>query len=196
MNPTTSPIDEFLASVASKRVAPAGGTVAAVAGAMGASLCEMVCIHTLENDEYAAVSAETADLREEFRRRRGRLLDLAAADATVVEESFSEAAGELERSDRKRSVGVPLAIADACGAVLESAVTVIETGNRNAVADAATGAFLVDAALRSALFTARENLSLVSDPSSLEETERRLDGIESRADDARERAAARLDERT
>lgn len=45
------PINQFLADIASKNVTPAGGSGAAVVGAVGASLCEMVCIHTIWRDE-------------------------------------------------------------------------------------------------------------------------------------------------
>ncbi|WP_348533021.1 cyclodeaminase/cyclohydrolase family protein [Halolamina sediminis] len=40
--------ERFLADVASDRAAPAGVSAAAVTGALGAALCEMACIHTLE----------------------------------------------------------------------------------------------------------------------------------------------------
>lgn len=195
MNARTLTIEEFLARIASENVTPAGGSAAAVAGAIGTSLCEMVCIHTAENDEYADVAADVADSRAELRRQREHLLDLAEADATVVDELFSTTAGETEQSDVKRSIGIPLTIAEACGTVLELAVEVTAKGTRNALADAGTGVFLVRAALRAALFTVRTNTEFLSDRSFIDEVEQRAAEIEVRANDARERAMHQIEER-
>lgn len=195
MNSGTPTIDEFLARIASEHVSPAGGTAAAVVGAIGTSLCEMVCIHTVENDEYADVAADMADLRDELRRQREHLLDLALADATVVEELFSRTADEMEQSDVKRSIGIPLTIAVACGTVLELAVEVTAKGNRNALADAGTGVFVVHAALQAAIFTVRTNTESLSDQSFVDDVTQRAAEIEVQADNAREQVMHHIEER-
>lgn len=177
-------IDRFLSEIASENVAPAGGTATAVVGAIGASLCEMVCIHTVESDE----AAEFADVREILRKQRNHLLDLAETDASVVDDLFGGADGQPDEPGLKRSIGVPLTIAESCLTVLELAVDVTATGNRTAVADAATGVVLTHASLRAALFTVRSNLGQSADPSFVAEIERRVAEIEDRADEARNRA--------
>jgi len=179
-------IDRFLSEIASENVTPAGGTATAVVGAVGTSLCEMVCIHTVESDAGAA--AELAEVGEELRRERGHLLGLAEADASVVDDLFAGAGGEPDESGIKRSVGVPLTIAESCLIVLELGADVTATGNRTAVADAATGVVLTHAALRAALLTVRSNLSWSTDPSFVAETERRVAEIETQANDAYDRA--------
>jgi formiminotetrahydrofolate cyclodeaminase len=196
MNTRTSTIDEFLASTASDHVTPAGGTAAAVVGAIGASLCEMVCIHTVENDAHANVAGDLADRRDDFRTQRAHLLDLADADATVVDELFSTTAGETNPSAVKRSIGIPLTIADACLTVLDLAVEVTAKGNRNALADAGTGVFLVHAAVRAALFTVRTNTESLTDESFVDEVEQRAAEIELLAEDTHERAMQQIDSRT
>lgn len=188
-------IDEFLARIASENVTPAGGTAAAVVGAIGASLCEMVCIHTVEKDEYANVAADVADARDELWRQRDHLLELAEADAEVVDELFSTVDGNLNQSDIKRSIGIPLTVAVACQNVLDLAITVTRKGNRNALADAGTGVVLVHAALRASAFTVRSNVDPVSDQSFIDEVERRITEIESRADDAHEQVVHHIEER-
>ena len=193
MDYRTATIDEFLASIASENVSPAGGTAAAVAGAIGTSLCEMVCIHTTEHEEYASAAADMAEIRDELRRQREHLLDLATRDATVVDELFSTTTDGTDQSAIKRSVGVPLAIAVACGTVLDLAVEITARGNRNALPDAGTGVFLVRAALRASAFTVRENLDHVTDQSFRDDVEQRITRVESRADDAHERVRADLE---
>ena len=79
----TQPIDEFLSGIASRRVTPAGGSASAVSGAIGASLCEMVCLHTVEKAGDDAVSQELVEAGETLRTQRDGLLTLADADAAV-----------------------------------------------------------------------------------------------------------------
>lgn len=189
MHSNRQALDRFLTDIASENVAPAGGTATAVVGAVGASLCEMVCIHTIESDTTAGL----ADVRDDLHRERGHLLDLAEADASVVDDLFGGTDGTPDKSGQKRAIGVPLTIAESCLVVLELAVDVTATGTRTAVADAATGVMLTDASLRAALFTVRSTLDHVADASFTAEMERRLDEIEGHADDARSRALGHVE---
>lgn len=195
MNYRDQTVDEFLSEVASERVAPAGGTATAVVGALGAALCEMVCIHTVENDDGGVETTALVEVRDDLHRQRGHLLQLADTDGRLVEELFGGDSGDVEQPEVKRSIGVPLTIADACLNVLELATDVTETGNRNAVADAATGVILTRSALRAAVFTVRSNVDQVSDASFVEDVERDVEEIESRGDDAYERAMHNVEER-
>ena len=187
-------IEAFLDGVASREVTPAGGTSAALVGAIGTALCEMVCLHTVGKDEYADVEAEMADARDELRAQRELLLDLADRDAEVVEELLGASDdGSDPTAARKRATGVPLAIAEACLPVLERAAVLTEKGNRNAAPDAGTGSFLVRSALGASLFTVRCNLDGIPDPSFVEEMEARAADLERAAEAEFERALANFD---
>jgi len=179
-------VEGFLAGVASEEVTPAGGTVAAVVGAAGASLCEMVCIHTMEADRDADVASELEGARDDLRRQRGHLLELADADADAVEALLRAFRDGADDADTARAAGVPLAIAEGCLTVLEHATVVTADGNPTAVPDAVTGAFLAHAALRAAAFTVRSNLEHVEDPSFAEEVRRRVADAERSAERALE----------
>ena len=182
MDDDAQPLADLLSEIASASVSPASGTAGGVVGAVGTALCEMVCIHL----RRAGVStdADLAGLRQELEADRARLLTLAEADAAVVEELFGAAGNGDEPSVRKRSVGVPLALAETCLDVLETATVVTGAADRPVVVDAGIGAYFVDAALRTALFTVRTNLGSVTDESFREETERRAADVESAADRA------------
>jgi methenyltetrahydrofolate cyclohydrolase len=195
MNYRTPTIAEFLDRIASENVTPAGGTAAAVVGATGASLCEMVCIHTVENDEYVDAAGDIVAVHDELRRQREHLLDLAEADATIVDELFSTTTGEMNQSNVKQSIGVPLTIAVACGNILDLAVEVTATGNRNALADAGTGVILARAALRASVFTVQSNINQVTDQAFIDEVEQRITEIEIRVDDAHKQVMRHLEER-
>lgn len=176
----TRSIDDFLSAVASERVTPAGGTVAAVVGAAGAALCEMVCIHA---DDPAT---ELAGVGEDLGRHRHRLRELADADADAVE-AYRAATGDATRETR-RAVGVPLAAAEACGAVVDAGATTVARGNESAVPDAVTGVTLAEAAMRASAFTVRANLRWVDDPDFEERIRGRVAAIERATGDAHDRA--------
>jgi formiminotetrahydrofolate cyclodeaminase len=184
-------VGDLLDRVASRAVTPAGGTAAAVGGAIGTALCEMACLHTIGKDGYEDVEDEMIELREELRTRRDLLLDLADRDAAAVDDLFDASRGDADRTAAtKRATGVPLAVAEACLPVLEGASVLAGTGNRNAVPDAVTGAFLVRAALDACVSTARSNLSRIPDRGFVEEVETRTAALERAAEAEFDRVTA------
>lgn len=192
-------ISSFLDGVASENVTPSGGAVAALTGAMAASLCEMVCIHTLghENDD---VAAELADINETLRSHRNRLLELADEDKTAVEafqstlgsaETQAESGTESQRERAeasKRTTEPPIETAEICLDILEHAVVLTESGTQNAVADSLTGVFLARAALDACTWTARANLELIDDDAFVSAGYERIADIERAGKTAFDRA--------
>lgn len=184
-------VDDFLASIASERASPAGGSAAAVVGATGAALCEMVCLHTTEYDGVAEGTERLTGLleaRANARQVRDHLLDLADADAAAVDELVAALPGPVDGAVEKRATGVPLAIAEACLSVLEGAGVAAEQGSDRAAPDAVTGALLAHAALRAAVFTVRTNLASLDDGPFVEQVTRRCDELEDAGERAFERA--------
>ncbi|WP_049987996.1 cyclodeaminase/cyclohydrolase family protein [Halobellus rufus] len=199
-----APIGAFLDDVASERVTPAGGTVVAVSGAMGAALCEMACIHTLaardESEDVDADDAATVDfeaLRADLAGQRRRLLALAEQDAALVDDLFgggsASDSGEDDDEQRgpsdrlsKRAAGIPLATAEAALAVLEDAAVVIDRGRPGVAADAKAGAYLADAAVRASLATVEINVSALDDASHAADLRERAAQIAADAADLRE----------
>lgn len=139
---------------------PAGGSAAAVTGAMGAALCEMVAAQSGAGEDGG--DPELDDAAETLRDRRGSLQALAEADATAVEALFL--ADAPTDADRERAVAVPQSIAEACLAVLEAAAVVADRAEGTVAVDAATGAVLARAGLRAAAVTVRANLDPDDDP--------------------------------
>ncbi|WP_336037613.1 cyclodeaminase/cyclohydrolase family protein [Halobacterium yunchengense] len=176
MNVDALTLAEFLDGIASERVTPAGGSATAVVGAVGASLCEMACIHADARDGDAATAM--GDARETLAGQRERLLALADADAAVVDELFGrEAEGPGGDAAAKRALGVPLATAEAALTVLEAAVVVTEDGVGPAAADAAIGAHHARAALDASVFTVRSNEGLVADDDYVDEVTARCESL-------------------
>lgn len=177
MSCTEQSIGEFLAAVASEDVAPAGGTAVAVVGAIGASLCEMACVHSTDGAASAAEGTDLADVRALLETQRSTLMGLARADADVVE-LFAADADRTTQSEMKRATGIPLAIAERCLTVVDLAVTVTEEGDSDATADARMGAVLAAGALRASLLAVRHNLPWIEDQSFVEGTRRRVAELE------------------
>jgi formiminotetrahydrofolate cyclodeaminase len=192
-------IDDFLDGVASASVTPSGGAVAAIGGAAGAALCEMVCVHTLRKGGYGDVEAELTGVREELGARRTRLSELADEDSAAVEElgaAFEtpneEGRDEAIQQAARRTVEVPLETAEECLGVVEHATAVTEKGTRNAVADAGTGAFLAHGALRASVSTVQFNLETIENATFVAEIERRSTEIDEAAETAFEQVKANV----
>ena len=177
------PINDFLNDVASKRVTPAGGSAAALVGAIGTALCEMVCLHTIGKNGYADVEEEMTEIHEDLQNQRHFLLDLADKDAEVVDELLvAYRDGSDQTVVMKKATGVPLTIAEACLRVIEHATVVSRKGNENAIPDAGTGSFLVYSALQASIFTVQSNLDQLSDSKFTKEIETRAVAIEQSAE--------------
>jgi formiminotetrahydrofolate cyclodeaminase len=164
-------LEQWLDAIAAPTMTPAGGTAAAVAGAMAAALVEMVAGLTGAREKYADVHDLAARAREKAERLREGALALAARDARAFE-AFGRALGmpagtsdERERRSRAKAdalgagAAVQLELLSHLAQVAELSLEVAEQGLATAVGDAATGAFLALGAARSAYWSVRSNLA-------------------------------------
>ena len=76
---------KFIEAAASKEPVPGGGSVAALAGALGTSLGHMVGALTVGKKKYADVEDEMMELMKEGRQLQCELLDLVQADIDMFE---------------------------------------------------------------------------------------------------------------
>lgn len=193
-----SSLEAWTLALARPTIAPAGGSAAAITGAMAASLVAMVAGITLERERYAAVHAEAAHFRVDAERLRTELLELASEDARVLAE-FGEALKHPADTDGERTAREAAkrhALAEAARVQLEvirRAAEIAEMGEQVAgiappttVGDVAAATFLAAAVVRSAYWAARIDLG--------HDTEVGRDLL-SRADNAQRRLADLLAER-
>lgn len=174
-------VAEFLEGLAGETT-PAGGSAAAVAGATGAALCEMVCTGSLADGDGPTTDRALTGAREELRDRRAELLALADDDAAAVEALFL--GDDPTEADRERALAVPVSVAEACQAVLEAATVAADRAGGELAVDAATGAVLARAGLRAAGVTARANLDRVADADVADGAEERLAAAEADGEEA------------
>lgn len=182
MTESTSPrwlldlsVEDFLTTVASDRPVPGGGSVAALSGALGASLVAMVARLTLGREKYAAHQDEMRVVLSRALELQRRLADLVDEDTAAYEsvmaayklardsdEDKAQRNAAIQRALR-RAAAVPLEVAVACAEVLALAVPVAARGNRNAASDAAVGAVVAHAGLMGAARNVHINLQSITD---------------------------------
>ena len=173
---TESSMLQWSDAVAAPNATPAGGSVAALASALAASLVAMVAGLTTRREKYAAVHAYAEEILARAEALRLDLLELARHDAIVVAE-FMDALGlpqstEFERTAREaarraallEAARVQLELLDQAAEVASLAEAMVGSGVATAIGDAATASFLAAAASRSAYWSIRSNLRSINEP--------------------------------
>ncbi len=166
----------FLDEVASSSPAPGGGSVAALAGALGAALTSMVCNLTVGKKKYADVEDEMKKVVEQSEHLREQFTELIERDTAAfnkVMEAFAlpkdtdpqkALRAAAIREATKEATLVPLEVMKHCIDALALARAVASSGNANSVSDAGVAAYMLHAALESAALNVRINLNGLNDP--------------------------------
>lgn len=165
----------FLAELASKAPTPGGGGTAALVGAAGVALGNMVGCLTVGKKKYAAVEADFLTLNERAGALRAELEALVQADA----EAFAPLAAAYglpkntpEQAAHKAAVletaldaacAVPLEIMGKCAEGIALVEEYAAKGSVLAVSDAGCAAVLCKAALQAASLNVFINTKLMTD---------------------------------
>lgn len=194
MSPASKPIQDFLAELASAEPVPGGGSVAALSGALAASLVAMVCRLTIGRKDYESVSAELETILPRAESLQYELRELMQADinayARVMDAYTLPKATDAEKTARGRAIqdalkhasDVPLTVAERCADVLALARIVAEKGNKNAASDAGVGALMAEAGLRGAALNVSTNLGAIKDEAYVNERRMRVAELIAQAD--------------
>jgi formiminotetrahydrofolate cyclodeaminase len=169
-------LEEFILSVANTApLLPAGGSVAALAGALAAALGEMMSSLTEGRQKFASVDFKVRQIHARLSKCRNQLRMLVQEDSTAFmslldalklpkgsEKQEIERGEAIDRATRI-ATETPLRIARAAAEVLENLRVLVEVGNPNARCDAATGAQMAYASLKSAQYNVLENIRKMND---------------------------------
>jgi formiminotetrahydrofolate cyclodeaminase len=149
----------------------------------------MVAQLTLGREKYKGVEADVLALLEKAEHWRGRLLGLLDADVDAYnalmaayklprdsDAQKAERAAAIQRALRQ-ATEVPLAVAEACCAVLDLCGPIAEKGNQSAVSDAGVAALLALAGLQSAALNVEINLRLSKDADFVAATRAQLESL-------------------
>ena len=165
----------FLDELASSSPAPGGGSVAALAGAIGSALTSMVCNLTIGKKKYQDVELEMKNVHlksEGLRRIFSKLVEQDTEAFNKVMEAYG-LPKDSEDQKALRSAAIQEATKEAALVPLEvmkhvvDAMTltkiVAEKGNANSVSDAGVSALMFHAACESAALNVQINLASIRD---------------------------------
>lgn len=168
---------DFVARVASSEPAPGGGGAAALVGAVGTALGNMVGSLTAGKKKYAAVEAEIQALMDQCQALEVQLLDQVAADEAGFL-PLAKAYG-IPKDDPTRleileqatvaACAVPMRIMRLCCQAIDAIAVFAEKGSRLAVSDAGCGAVCCKAALQAASLNVFINTKTLRDRAKAEE---------------------------
>ncbi len=166
----------FSERTASGNPLPGGGSVSALAAALGAALAEMVANLTVGRENYAQHEAAMQALRDEAAQLRSAMLACIDRDAEAYQQVLSafrlpkdDDAQKTRRREAiqegfKQAARVPLSVAADALRILEMALEAVSRGNTNALSDGVVAALMARSAVLGALSNVKINLEAIKDP--------------------------------
>ncbi|WP_163859812.1 cyclodeaminase/cyclohydrolase family protein [Paenibacillus elgii] len=163
-------VGEFVQEAGSAEPTPGGGSVAALAAALGASMASMAS-RLSQGEAFAALQTSVGEVLETMNRLTGACEELLEADIRAFEEYMRALKlpkeSEEERAARRSAIdeaaasatAVPLRLMQVCLEGLRAAERIAEGCNKHVVSDLGIGALLFEASAQSAGLTVRINLS-------------------------------------
>jgi glutamate formiminotransferase/formiminotetrahydrofolate cyclodeaminase len=185
--PSEGSLAEFVDATASSVPTPGGGSIAALAGALGAALAQMVSNLTIGRRKYKSAHSAATAIREQAKQLQPQLMAAIAEDAAAFDAVMAVMKNKLLPAAEKgakleaatiNAAQVPLQTARLSRDVARLCLQIVKIGNRNAVTDAASAAFMAEAGVRSAALNVRINAVGVKDRTLAESWLAELDSLE------------------
>ncbi len=178
-------VQQFTEALASNAPAPGGGSVAALEGALGASLTAMVANLTLGRKAYAehwALAEETAAKAEALRVQLNAVMDEDTRAYLAVTAAYALPKGtDEEKAARSAAIqsamedctAVPFSTMELCAKVLELTEGLVGKSNKNAASDLGVAALSLGSAIRGAWLNVLINLGSLKNAVLAEDYRRR-----------------------
>ena len=185
MDMTMESCRKFVEVLASDAPAPGGGGAAALVGAIGTALGNMVGSLTVGKKKYAGVEAEILTLKVKCDALQKELLDQVEADEkgfVPLAQAYGIPKDDPSRAEtlEKATVAacqVPVHIMELCCEAMEAIAVFAAKGSRLAVSDAGCAAVCVKAALQAASLNVFINTKTLTDRALAEEMNARCLGM-------------------
>lgn len=159
-------IKEYIDELAARQPVPGGGSAAALAGALGIALLEMVCNFTIGNKKYK-------DVEESFNAHLAGLKKIKEKFTALIDEDarvYADICGAFKTKDEKiidnalkKGYHISLKICELAKSGMEISVDLAEKSNVNLITDAGCGAELLKAGFDSGVFNSEINLKSIKD---------------------------------
>ena len=185
---------EFVEELSTNSPAPGGGSVSALAGALGAALSSMVAALSHEKKELLDLKPEIDEIGIEAQNLKDRLSFLVDEDTNafnkVMDANRLSATNDKEQSAKnqaieianKYAIEIPLETAKKCFRVIELANTLVEKGNPNSVSDAGVAAEVALAGVSGACMNVLINLTSVEDETYCDDMRNKVEDIMEKAE--------------
>jgi formiminotetrahydrofolate cyclodeaminase len=198
-------IIQFLERTASGTPVPGGGSIAALCGALSASLSEMVANLTIGKKDFEAIESEMKEIANDAFNCREKLVHDIDRDSDAFNDVVSAyklpKSTEENRSNRdraiqqglKNAVMVPLSVAKDALRLMELAARVVENGNNNAVTDGAVAAMMARTSVLSALYNVKINLLSITDKAFVKDVAKQIKHMEQHAQEREKEILSTID---
>ncbi|QDY85649.1 cyclodeaminase/cyclohydrolase family protein [Paenibacillus polymyxa] len=167
-------IGHFLKKAASAAPTPGGGSVSALAAALGAAMTSMTA-NLSQGEKFAQFREQMTQVISNMERLSTHCEELMAADIQSFEQYMTALRLPKETDEEKRyrthslqtaviaAIEVPMRLLEVCRDGLSQAYNIVEIANKNVISDLGIGAILFEAAAQSALLTIDINLASLKD---------------------------------
>jgi glutamate formiminotransferase/formiminotetrahydrofolate cyclodeaminase len=182
-------VGDFVDEVSRDTPAPGGGSIAALAGALGAALASMVANLSVGKGEFDERYDDLCALAEKAQAAKDELVQAIDADT----EAFNEVIAALRmakdtpdqvalraraiRAGYKSAARVPLRTAQLCRQVMDLCQAAADIGNRAVMSDAGVGALMAYAGVQGAIHNVRINLPHTKDDAFIDSMRSTLDQL-------------------
>jgi len=185
---------EFVEELSTNSPAPGGGSVSALAGALGAALSSMVAALSHEKKELLDLKPEMSEIGIEAQNLKDRLSFLVDEDTNafnkVMDANRLPATNDKEQSAKnqaieianKYAIEIPMETAKKCFRVIELADILVEKGNPNSVSDAGVAAEVALAGVSGACMNVLINLTSVEDDSYCDDMRNKVEDMMEKAE--------------
>lgn len=204
-------VSGFVDELSSDSVAPGGGSVSALAGALSAALSGMVCAITHSKPKLKEFHGRVTELgvraqriKDESVRRLDedtqaflQVITAMRALPKGVDKESAEYVQAYKAVDEAYKVAteIPLAVCESALEALKIAGEVAEIGLVSAMSDVAVAGIMAKGAFVGGAYNVRINLAEIKDAGFVEQTKKRLQGLESQVESALGRVLAQVDSR-
>ena len=174
-------VNDFIDEVSRESPAPGGGSIAALAGALGAALTSMVSNLSIGRRGSEEVEDDLKPVADKVQEIKDYLLKAVDEDTNAFN-AYMTARRLPEKSARekdvknialqdglKEAVAVPLKTAKYCAEVIDLAGIAVEKGNINSVTDAGVGAHIAYTGVKGGIFNVLINLKEIEDKKFVED---------------------------
>jgi formiminotetrahydrofolate cyclodeaminase len=169
------PFAEIIALTGSRSHVPGGGSVSAMAGALGAAMGSMVASLTVGKKGLEAVSGEAREILDDLQRGIEKLKMLTLEDMNAFDglisatrlpcgtEEEGAAREDALQINTLKAAAAPLNIALCARDMLKLNLRLSEIANASALSDSAVSAIILEAAVRASVQSVDVNLANIKD---------------------------------